>query len=86
MKFNSSCFSPFKWKYHHISTLELRTFHKEYVGFIRSFQFSSVSLNNINKTCGHGQILKLKKSLRNSKCTGKTSIYRYPVLVLFIIM
>ena len=50
MKFNSSCFSPFKWKYHHISTSELRTFHKEYVGFIRSFQFSSVSLNNINKT------------------------------------
>ncbi|CAB3981757.1 Mitochondrial calcium uniporter regulator 1 [Paramuricea clavata] len=69
MKF-SSCFSPFKWKYHHISTQELSTFHKEYVGCIRSFQLSSVSLNNINKTCGHGHILNLKKSFRNSKCTG----------------
>ena len=62
-----TCFALFKSKYHHISTRELCAFHREYVEFIRSFKHSS---NILNKTSGHGNIL--KRSLRNDKYTGKS--------------
>ena len=66
--------SPFKWRYFHVSNLELCTLHKEYVDVIRSFQFNSFLINNVNKTSGDGDILNLKKSLWNRKSTGN---YKY---------